>query len=130
MDDLTKNATIESTRSSVRRQRPQRTAHIAVLLIALLGVGAAAYQWRASQVIISTDDAFIDGRAVVLAPQVSGTVVSLAVNDNDSVKAGDTILQIDPRPYEAARDRAAAELRNAEADLENARSRREQIAIE
>ncbi len=56
-----------------------------------------------------------------MAPQVSGTVVVLNVGDNQRVKAGDVMLEIDPRAYAAARDQAQGSLQVAEAQLANAR---------
>jgi membrane fusion protein (multidrug efflux system) len=65
-----------------------------------------------------------------MAPQVAGTVVSLDVTDNQRVKAGDTLIRIDPRAYAASRDEAAANLRIAEAQLDNARLKLETARIE
>jgi multidrug resistance efflux pump len=45
-----------------------------------------------------------------MAPQVAGQVVSLAVTDNQAVKQGDLLLQIDPRVYQVKLDEARAEL--------------------
>ena len=56
-----------------------------------------------------------------MAPQVAGTVVALHVTDNQRVKAGDLLLEIDPRAYVAARDQAQGSLQVAEAQLANAR---------
>jgi membrane fusion protein (multidrug efflux system) len=92
-----------------------------VLEIVLLGVVAAGLDWWLGQGVVSTDDAFTDGRAVTLAPQVAGTVVALLIQDNQRVKAGDVLLQINPRAYAAARDQAEASLQVAQAQLDSAR---------
>ena len=47
--------------------------------------------------IESTDDAYTDGRAVAIAPRVSGAVVSLDVTDNQFVKKGQPLIHIDPQ---------------------------------
>jgi len=47
----------------------------------------------------STDDAFIEGRFIQIAPKVSGQVIALKVNDNDFVHAGDLLLEIDSADY-------------------------------
>ena len=44
----------------------------------------------------STDDAFIDGRPVLVSPQVTGNIVSVNVTDNQIVKSGDLLATIDP----------------------------------
>jgi membrane fusion protein (multidrug efflux system) len=67
----------------------------------------------------STDDAFIDGRPVLISPQVTGNIVQVNVTDNQIVKTGDLLAKIDPRDYQAAVDQAAAQMRQAEASLKN-----------
>lgn len=48
----------------------------------------------------STDDAFVEGRFVSIAPKVSGQVARLLVDDNDFVKKGQLLLEIDPADYQ------------------------------
>jgi len=57
----------------------------------------------------STDDAFVEGRLISIAPKVSGQVISLLVDDNDYVKKGQLLLEIDPADYQ----NKVAELENA-----------------
>jgi membrane fusion protein (multidrug efflux system) len=59
---------------------------------------------------VSTDNAYINGPVVDITAQVSGPIASIAVHDNQSVKAGDLLLQIDPRPFQIAVDQAQATL--------------------
>jgi membrane fusion protein (multidrug efflux system) len=65
----------------------------------------------------STDDAFIEGHATAVAPQVSGRVVQLLVQDNQEVKQGDLLFAIDPRDYEAQLALAQANLAAARSQL-------------
>jgi membrane fusion protein (multidrug efflux system) len=88
-----------------------------VLVIAAIGGG---FYWYSTRNQDSTDDAFTDGTAVTIAPQVAGTVTRLAVTDNQFVHAGDLLVQIDPRDYQAARDQADGALEVAQAQLANA----------
>ncbi len=96
-------------------------ARLAVLAIVMLAAAAATEYWYVTRDEASTDDAYTDGRAITIAPQVSGTVVALNVADNQRVKAGDVLLEIDPRAYAASRDQARGSLQVAEAQLANAR---------
>ncbi|MCD7878903.1 MAG: HlyD family secretion protein [Candidatus Gastranaerophilales bacterium] len=48
----------------------------------------------------STDDAFVEGRLISIAPKVSGHIVKLMVDDNDYVEKGQLIAKIDPRDYQ------------------------------
>ena len=50
----------------------------------------------------STDDAFIDGYVTMVSSRVPGQVAQLLVTDNQEVKAGDVLVEIDPRDYEAS----------------------------
>ena len=68
----------------------------------------------------STDDAQIDGHINPAAAKVSGHVVSVNVEDNQFVKAGTVIVQIDPKDYKVALERAKADLAAAKAIAEAA----------
>ena len=63
----------------------------------------------------STDDAVIEAHVVSLSPKVGGYIKALYVEDNQPVKAGDVLLEIDPADYIIRRDRAQANLDAAEA---------------
>jgi membrane fusion protein (multidrug efflux system) len=88
-----------------------------VVVAGLIGGG---WYWYANRNLETTDDAFIDGRAITVAPQVKGLVTVLAVNDNQFMHAGDVLLQIDPRDYVAARDMARGQLALAQAQRQAA----------
>lgn len=70
----------------------------------------------------TTENAYIRGRIVVIAPEVSGYVVDVAVKDYEKVKAGDVLVRIDARIYKAKVDAAQASLDAAQAGLANARA--------
>ena len=110
-------------RDLLSRQRSRRAASAkwVLLLIVLVAAAGAATHWYITRDEVSTDDAYTDGRAITVAPQVAGTVVALHVTDNQRVKAGDLLLEVDPRAYAAARDQAQGALQVAEAQLANAR---------
>jgi membrane fusion protein (multidrug efflux system) len=82
-----------------------------VALAAGLAVGAYYVKYVAP--FESTDDAFIEAHVTSIAPQVSGRVVRLLVKDNQEVKAGDLLLEIDPSDYQANLDQARANLASA-----------------
>lgn len=64
----------------------------------------------------STDDAFVEGRFIQIAPKVSGQVVTLKVNDNDFVHAGDLLLEIDPADYQNKVNELEGALKEARAN--------------
>ena len=65
----------------------------------------------------STDDAFIEGHVITVAPRVSGPVIHLNIEDNQDVKKGDFLLEIDPKDYEAKLKETRAKLDEARAAL-------------
>jgi len=90
-----------------------------ILILIFIGAGGFGFHyWQAHKNLESTDDAFIDGRAITIAPQVSGLVVALDVTDNQLVKKGDPLIHIDPRQYQNDRAQAEGTLAIAKAQLE------------
>ncbi len=65
----------------------------------------------------STDDAFVEGHIVSIAPRVEGPVLKLLIDDNQLVKKGDLLLEIDPKDYEVKLQQAKAKLEEAKASL-------------
>jgi membrane fusion protein (multidrug efflux system) len=98
-----------------------RRVRIAAAVVAVLAVIALVI-WLRSRGHESTDDAAVDGRITQIAARVSGTVVKVAVDNNQQVAAGDLLVQIDPRDYEVAVERAKAELADAQANAGAART--------
>ena len=68
----------------------------------------------------STDDAQVDGHITPVASKIYGRVAEVLVLDNQQVKAGQVLVKIDPRDYQAALDQAKGQLALAEADAEAA----------
>jgi membrane fusion protein (multidrug efflux system) len=96
------------------RTHPQAKWIIAVLVIVLLIAGA--FIWHYYSVRESTDDAQIDGHINPISPRVTGTVLRVLHDDNEVVQAGDLLVELDPKDYEVAVDRARADLANAQAN--------------
>ena len=92
---------------------------IGLVIIALLALGGF-YWWWAYRNIESTDDAYTDGRSVVIAPRVAGAVVSLDVTDNQFVKKGQPLIHIDPRQYEIDREQAEGVAGDGETSIRRA----------
>jgi multidrug efflux system membrane fusion protein len=58
---------------------------------------------------------------VAVHPQITGPLVKIAFTEGQSVKAGDLLVQIDPRPFQASLDQAAGQLKRDQALLANAK---------
>jgi len=68
----------------------------------------------------STDDAQVDGHITPIASKIYGRVSKVLLDDNQAVKAGQVIVQIDPADYQAAVDQARAALGLAESEARSA----------
>ena len=68
----------------------------------------------------STDDAQVDGHITQISSKIYGRVAEVLVNDNQEVKAGQVLVKLDPRDYQAALDQAKAQLSLAESDARSA----------
>ncbi len=67
----------------------------------------------------TTDDAFVEGHIITVAPRVAGPVLNLNIEDNQEVKKGDLLLEIDPNDYEAKLKQSKAKLEEARSSLVN-----------
>lgn len=95
-----------------RRKRRIRFIIIAVLVVAAI---AAIPIYAYYSVRESTDDAQIDGHLIPISPRIAGRIVSVLVDDNKQVKAGESLVQLDPADYQVAVEQAQAQLLNAQA---------------
>ena len=104
-------------RPPLYRRRGVLMAAAVVLVILLVGGG---WYWVHASSRVSTDDAFIESRIIRIGSQVAGQVERLAITDNQHVKEGDLLVQIDDREYRALAEQAQAEARAAEVAAQNA----------
>lgn len=100
---------------------------IVIIFLLILAGGSTYYYFHRNEV--STDNAVIDGRTVVISPKVQGYVKSLYIKDNQEVKAGDVLLEIDPTDYIIRRDQAKAALAAAQAAANASQSNLETTSI-
>jgi membrane fusion protein (multidrug efflux system) len=89
------------------KKSPRFRMFIIIGLIVVVVVGF--FLWRYFASYENTDDAQIDGHLNSVSARVSGHVLQLLVNDNDYVEAGKALVQIDPKDYQVALDRAKAD---------------------
>ncbi|EKY3120135.1 HlyD family secretion protein [Cronobacter turicensis] len=104
------------------RKRPGKKPLIILGIVVIIMVIGAIIWWFMTRNLETTDDAFIDGDAVTVAPKVAGYVTELRVKDNQRVKKGDLLVVIDPRDATAQRDQAQAQLSLAESQLHQAQA--------
>jgi len=112
---------MEDIKRPVSLNQKRRT--IAILVLAtIVGVGAITgyFYIRYKKTHITTDDAFIEGRIHTVSSRVSGTIKNIYVTDNQSVRRGDLLLEIDPLDFEVR-------LREASSALDSERKRLSEI---
>jgi multidrug resistance efflux pump len=96
-----------TTTGAAKKALPRALAAIAAAAVV---AGTAVYYTRCVLPFESTDDAFVEGHVTAIASQVPGRVSQLFVEDNQDIKKGDLLLQMDPRDYEARLAQAQANL--------------------
>jgi len=102
-----------------RRMMLGRIIGTVIVLGALL---TGALVWHINYRHPRTNDAMVRANIVGIAPEVSGRIVELHVEDNQYVKQGDLLYVIDPRPYQAKLAQAKAELLVAEKEVDSRRA--------
>ncbi|WP_322086472.1 HlyD family secretion protein [Burkholderia sp. BCC1999] len=102
-----------ATTERLAKQRSVPWMRIAVGVTVVV-VAAAVLDWLfVLRFQESTDDAYVGGDVTVLAPKVNGFVDRILVTDNQRVKAGDVLVQLDARDYDAKLAQASAEVDSA-----------------
>jgi membrane fusion protein (multidrug efflux system) len=114
-------------KSTLPRKSFVRPVIIVVACVVLIVLG----QWIVHSFrTVSTDDAYVNSYVAFVAPRVTGQVAQVLVEDNNRVKKGDVLVQLDPEPNQvklaikqAALDKAQADYAVAEANKREMRSR-------
>ena len=94
---------------------PKRKKALAALaaVVVVAGLGWAVYEYTVASHYESTDNAYVQGNVIQITPQIGGTVLALMADDTDFVKAGQTLVQLDPADAKVALEQAEAALAQA-----------------
>jgi len=104
---------------------PSRQAikRVALALAVALGIAAAAdfghYYLTTGRYLETTDDAYVKADSTIIAPKVSGYIAQVLVGDNQPVKAGQVLAEIDDRDFRTALNQAKADVAASEAAVRN-----------
>ena len=108
--------------NSPAQARHRRPTHMALVAILATVLSVAGYHfWNYLESYQDTDDAQVDGYLDPISSRINGTINAVYVDNNQSVKAGQLLVQLDPNDYQVALEQARAQLAQAEADLNSAR---------
>ena len=100
----------------LKNPKVQRFLILGAIVLVAVAIGLFLY-YRNRE---STDDAQVDGHITPIAAKISGRVQEVLVHDNEPVKAGQVLVKIDPRDYQAALDNANAALALAQSEAQSA----------
>ncbi len=95
-----------------------RRRFIIILVVAILLVGVLLFYWH-STFYEDTDDAQVNGHLIQISSRINGNVINVPVQENQLVKAGDVLVELDPKDYQTAVEQDEANLSAAEANLES-----------
>jgi multidrug efflux system membrane fusion protein len=98
------------------KRRTRITLVLAGLFAAFLGYEVTTYY------VAYTDDAYVRSDLVAVAPEVTGRIIEVHVDDNATVRVGDPLITIDPEPFRLVADERGAEVAEAQAEVEAARA--------
>jgi membrane fusion protein, multidrug efflux system len=106
------------TTQEERRRRSRRRRLLSIGLALLLGAAFLGVRWwTVGRYIESTDDAYLQADSMTVAPKVSGYVAEVYVGDNQTVSAGQALVRIDSRLYQALLSQATATIAARKADI-------------
>ncbi len=98
------------------------------VIVAVVATGTA---WLFSGRFMETDNSYVKANKIMVAPEVSGTVIAVKAGDHQSVKKGDVLFEIDPAAYRIARDKAKSSLDLVRTQIEelkaSAREKQEEL---
>jgi membrane fusion protein (multidrug efflux system) len=98
-------------RKSTGRTLRDHPIRVVIFLLVLVGAAIAGYRLlNYLESYESTDDAEIDGDIYAVTSRIAGTVKAVYVQDNQAVKAGQLLVELDPRDYEVSLEQAKAAL--------------------
>src|SRR5262245_60525398 len=107
--------------ASLRLRMPTLRATLMLIVPALVAaVGLAVYLLGGRYV--STDNAYVGAQKVLITPEVSGKVVSIAVTEGQILAPGDELFSIDPAPYRFAAQEAEAKVARVKSEFDNLKS--------
>ncbi len=115
-------------------QQKSKLRTVLMVVVPVVALAIAGVIWLTGGRYETTDNAYVKADRIMLSPEVSGTVLSRAVEENQSVKKGDLLVQIDPEPFEIALAKARADLATARAQVQTLKSdysqKREQLTAD
>ena len=116
MAETTQTAVRPETDESTEPVQPQSRRRGIIIVVIVVVVLVALGLWWRSTFSEDTDDAQINGHLIQVSSRIAGQVIHVDVDENQVVKAGDPICELDPRDFQVAVENAEAALASAQAN--------------
>ena len=97
----------------LRRRWRLAAGILAAVVVLIVGIPQLLYALRT----VSTDDAYVNGYVTFVAPRVAGQVIRVLVDDDNRVRKGDVLVELDPEPYRVEVAIRQAALESAQAQI-------------
>ena len=111
---------MEETKKIPPENRPKSRAR-ALIVVAIVGIALAIggiWFWNYSQTYESTDDAQVECHLDGVSARIQGTITAVHAEQNQFVKAGQVLVEIDPRDYQVSLEEARAQVGQAQAEIQ------------
>ncbi|WP_296001168.1 HlyD family secretion protein [Rugamonas sp.] len=95
-------------------KQPNRRVLIVAAVIALAAIGAGARMWYNSTHYVETDNAYVAGHVHPVSARIAGTVTRVLIDDNQVVREGDVIAELDPFDQHVRVEQIQAQIDTAE----------------
>jgi len=105
-----------------KRRFVQRFRFVLMLILPLALLAGGIWWWVTGGRYQSTEDAYLKQPKISIASEVSGRVVTVPVSNNQTVKAGDVLFQVDPEPFRIAVSEDDAAIASARLKVEQLKS--------
>lgn len=128
MADQSADAAADDERVEERRSSPLKSPRVRLaLLVGAIAIVAAGLLWyfdreTRGKYMQSTDNAYVSADSVVVAPKIAGYVERVLVTENQAVRQGQPLAELDPREYRAQTQQITSQIEAATASIETTRS--------
>jgi len=99
--------------TSVKKTKVKRKRFIIPVSLLIIAVITGIYFLNHAMTYVSTDDAYIEGHSIQISPKISGIISKVYIDDNQKVKKGQILAEIDSADYQVKYEQAVAKLQAA-----------------
>jgi len=108
--------TTPATETDSESAQPKSSRRLIIVLVVVVLIAVAVAIWWHSTFTEDTDDAQVNGHLIQVSSRINGQVLKVDVEENQLVKQGDVIAELDPADYQVAVENAQAALASAQAN--------------